>query len=74
VGPAKVAAGGEVVAINEALVASPATANTDPYGEGWLIVLRPEAWDSVKPGLVPGGQVAGPYEAKMNADGFAGCG
>jgi predicted nucleotide-binding protein (sugar kinase/HSP70/actin superfamily) len=43
------------------------------YGEGWLIVLKPEDWDGVKPSLVPGAQVAGPYEAKMAADGFAGC-
>jgi len=73
VGPAKVAAGGAVVAINEALVANPSVANADPYGEGWLIVLKPEDWDGVKPSLVPGAQVAGPYEAKMAADGFAGC-
>ncbi|MDQ1241066.1 MAG: glycine cleavage system protein [Pseudomonadota bacterium] len=73
VGPAKVAAAGSVVAINEALVANPSTANADPYGEGWLIVLKPEDWDGVKPSLVPGAQVAGPYEAKMAADGFAGC-
>ena len=73
VGPAKVAAAGEVVAVNDALVANPSMANSDPYGEGWLIVLKPEAWDSVKPSLVPGAQVAGPYEAKMAADGFAGC-
>lgn len=73
VGPAKVAAGGEIVAVNEALVANPSTANADPYGEGWLIVLKPEAWDSVRGSLVPGAEVARPYEAKMNADGFAGC-
>jgi glycine cleavage system H protein len=73
VGPAKVAAGGAVVAINEALVANPSVANSDPYGEGWLIVLKPEDWDGVKPSLVPGAQVAAPYEAKMAADGFAGC-
>jgi glycine cleavage system H protein len=73
VGPAKVAAGGSVVAINEALVANPSVANSDPYGEGWLIVLKPEDWNGVKPSLVPGAQVAGPYEAKMAADGFAGC-
>jgi glycine cleavage system H protein len=73
VGPAKTAAGGTVVAINEALAATPSTANSDPYGEGWLIVLKPEDWDTAKAGLVPGAQVAGPYEAKMNADGFAGC-
>ena len=59
--------------INEALVANPSTANADPYGEGWLIVLKPEDWAGVKPSLVPGAQVAGPYEAKMAADGFAGC-
>jgi glycine cleavage system H protein len=73
VGPAKVAAGGEVVAVNEVVVATPSLVNDDPYGNGWLIVLKPEAWDSVKPSLVPGAQVAGPYEAKMTADGFAGC-
>jgi glycine cleavage system H protein len=73
VGPAKSAAGGEVVAINEALVAQPSLANQDPYGAGWLVILRPDDWASVKATLTPGSQVAGPYEAKMNADGFAGC-
>jgi glycine cleavage system H protein len=74
VGPAKVAAGGTVVEINETLVATPSLANEDPYGRGWLLVLKPENWAEVKPTLVPGTQVAGPYEAKMTADGFAGCG
>jgi glycine cleavage system H protein len=73
VGPAKVAAAGSVVAINDNLVATPNIANADPYGEGWLIILKPEDWDSVKGSLVAGSQVAGPYEAKMTADGFAGC-
>lgn len=74
VGPAKVAAAGEVVEINDALVAKPDTANDDPYGEGWLIVLKPEDWDSVRPTLTPGADVAPAYEAKMAADGFDGCG
>lgn len=73
VGPAKSAAGGTIVAINDTLTSNPSTANADPYGEGWLIILKPEEWDSVKAALVPGSQVAGPYEAKMAADGFAGC-
>lgn len=73
VGPAKSAAGGEVVAVNEELVAKPGLANDDPYGAGWMVILKPEDWAAVKPGLVPGSQVAGPYEAKMTADGFAGC-
>src|SRR5512134_3610078 len=73
VGPAKSAAGGEVVAVNEALVANPSMANADPYA-AWMVQLKPEDWASVKATLVPGSAVAGPYEAKMTADGFQGCG
>jgi glycine cleavage system H protein len=73
VGPAKSAAGGEVVAVNEDLVAKPSIANEDPYEKGWMVILKPADWASVKPTLVPGSAVAAPYEAKMAADGFAGC-
>jgi glycine cleavage system H protein len=73
VGPAKIACGGTIALVNDAVVAAPALANEDPYGKGWLLTLKPENWAAVKPTLVPGTQVAGPYEAKMIADGFAGC-
>jgi glycine cleavage system H protein len=33
-------AGGEIVAINEALADDPALVNRDPYGEGWLVRLK----------------------------------
>lgn len=32
---------GEVVAINEALAANPELVNKDPYGEGWIMRLKP---------------------------------
>ena len=32
---------GEVVAVNEALAANPALVNQSPYGEGWMIRIRP---------------------------------
>ena len=32
---------GEVVAINERLDKEPALVNTDPYGAGWMIKVRP---------------------------------
>jgi glycine cleavage system H protein len=73
VGPAKSAAGGEVVAVNDELVAKPGLANDDPYGAGWMVVIKPEDWAAVKATLTPGAQVAAKYEAKMDADGFAGC-
>ena len=72
VGPAKSAAGGEVIEVNAALEEEPSLANQDPYA-AWMVVLRPDDWDSVKPTLTPGAEVAAPYEAKMDEDGFAGC-
>ena len=32
---------GEVLAVNDALGADPQTVNSDPFGQGWLIKLRP---------------------------------
>ena len=73
VGPAKSAAGGEVVAVNDALAGDPGIANTDPYDAGWLVILKPDDWDSVVGTLVKGADVAAPYEAQMDSEGFAGC-
>ncbi len=73
VGPAKSAAAGTIVEVNDALVGKPTLANEDPYGAGWLVVVKPVDWPAAKATLVPGTQVGAPYEAKMNADGFAGC-
>lgn len=73
VGPARSAADGEVVAVNDALVDQPSIANADPYQTGWMIVLKPTDWDAVKAGLTPGTAVAPKYEAKMAADSFDGC-
>lgn len=73
VGPAKAAFAGTVVSVNEELAAKPALANDDPYGAGWLIVLKPADWAAAKATLTPGTQVAAKYEAKMAADNFKGC-
>ncbi len=32
---------GEVVAINDGLTGSPESVNSDPYGDGWMLRLRP---------------------------------
>jgi glycine cleavage system H protein len=73
VGPAKSAAGGEVVQVNDALVNKPSLDNADPYDTGWMVILKPNDWGAVKSRLTPGTEVAPKYEAKMDADGFAGC-
>src|SRR5262245_2227314 len=37
---------GTLVAINDKVRATPALINSDPYGEGWLVRMRPTAWHS----------------------------
>lgn len=73
VGPAKIAFPAEVLEINDALTGDPKLANSDPYGAGWMVKVRPVDWDAAKAMLIRGDAVAGPYEAKMTADEFAGC-
>ena len=74
VGPAKIAFNAEVTEVNEDLVGDPKMAMPDPYGVGWLVKVKPDDWGAASAILTPGSNVAGPYEAKMAADEFAGCG
>jgi glycine cleavage system H protein len=34
--------GGEIVAVNDALASDASLVSRDPYGEGWLVRIRPE--------------------------------
>lgn len=74
VGPAKSLASGEIIEVNQTVVDQPDTANDDPYDAGWLVIIKPDDWDGVRGQLVAGTDIAAPYEAKMQADGFDGCG
>ncbi len=51
---------GTILARNEALDAAPELVNSDPYGEGWMIDIRPDEPDSVD-GLLD----AAAYEAGL---------
>jgi glycine cleavage system H protein len=52
---------GEVVEANGALDANPAVINNDPYGEGWMIKVRPD-----DAGAVAGLLDAAAYEALID--------
>jgi glycine cleavage system H protein len=39
---------GAVVEVNKALEGNPALINTDPFGEGWIFVLKMDSPDDVK--------------------------
>jgi glycine cleavage system H protein len=73
VGPAKIAFDADVVAANDALEANPQLANSDPYGAGWMVKVRPADPAAAIAGLTGGAAVATAYEAKMTADKFDGC-
>ncbi|MDE3081405.1 MAG: glycine cleavage system protein H, partial [Paracoccaceae bacterium] len=60
----------EIVAVNDTLTGEPKLANSDPYGQGWMVKVKPTGDVGT---LIKGTDVAGPYEAKMAADNFAGC-
>ena len=38
---------GTIEAVNEALEGAPESVNGDPYGEGWMVKLRPQSADDV---------------------------
>jgi glycine cleavage system H protein len=38
---------GEITAVNQAVVDNPETINSDPYGAGWLVEIRPANADAV---------------------------
>lgn len=48
---------GEVVGVNEDLVAAPETANSDPYGAGWFFRIKPDN--------------AADYDGLLNAEQYA---
>ncbi|MDT9592394.1 glycine cleavage system protein GcvH [Nocardioides zeae] len=53
---------GEVVAVNEALDATPELINSDPYGEGWLFEVSPS-----EPAQLDGLLDAAAYQADLPA-------
>jgi glycine cleavage system H protein len=73
VGPAKAPVTGVILAINEAVAARPGLINEDPYGEGWVVKMKPSDWDGESGDLKTGADALAAFDAKMESDGFGGC-
>ncbi len=73
VGPVSAPLSGEIVAVNDALVASPSLVNSDPYGGGWVARLRPSDWESDVADLVTGPEGIELYRQFLDAEGIT-CG
>ena len=54
---------GEVVAVNQAVLESPALAFHDPYGEGWLFKVKNTNFTPNLKNMVPAGMIGGWFES-----------
>ncbi|HET7876179.1 MAG TPA: glycine cleavage system protein GcvH [Methylomirabilota bacterium] len=70
VGPVPAPVSGEIVEVNEAVRKNPGLLNRDPYGEGWLVRLKPSAWEADKAGLVTGTAGLESYREFLHAQGI----
>lgn len=70
VGPVPNPVAGEVVEVNDAIVAQPALLNEDPYGAGWVTRVRPDDWSTDAAGLVTGPEGIERYRAFLEAEGI----
>ena len=73
VGPVPAPVGGEIVAVNDEAVATPSLVNADPYGKGWLLLIRPSNWASDSAELATGEAGIARYRAFLEAQGIS-CG
>lgn len=70
VGPVPALVSGEIVEINQAVLADPKIINTDPYGEGWIAKLRPSDWDTEAAELHTGDEGIKAYRAFLDSEGI----
>lgn len=73
VGPVKAPVGGEIIATNALLDSQPEKINDDPYGDGWLVVIRPFNWTEDSASLLTGAVALDAFADKMDYEGFGGC-
>lgn len=70
VGPVPSLVAGEIVEINQSVVSSPATINSDPYGDGWIVKLSPSNWDTESASLATGEAGLAAYKGFLDAEGI----
>ncbi len=65
VGPVTSPVTGEIVAVNETMKAKPSLINSDPYGEGWFVRVKPTDWAGESASLVTGEAAVAAYQKFM---------
>jgi glycine cleavage system H protein len=70
VGPVPAPVGGEIIEVNEAVRTNPRLLNEDPYGAGWIVRLRPSAWQTDAADLVTGTEGLERYREYLEREGI----
>ena len=70
VGPVTAPVNGTIVEVNAALKAAPGLLNTDPYGAGWFVKLKPDNWEADSADLVSGPAGIAAYQKFLEAQGI----
>ncbi len=70
VGPVPAPVSGEIVDVNEAVRKNPKILNSDPYGEGWIVKLKPTDWEGEKAALATGPAGIATYQAFLDSQGI----
>ena len=70
VGPVPAPVGGEIVEVNESVRRNPGLVNEDPYGAGWLVKLKPSAWEAESADLLTGSAGVEAYRAFLEREGI----
>jgi glycine cleavage system H protein len=65
VGPVTSPVTGEIAAVNEAVKTQPSLINSDPYGEGWFVKVKPADWPGESASLVTGEAGVAAYQKFM---------
>jgi glycine cleavage system H protein len=70
VGPVTAPVNGAIAEVNAALKSQPGLLNTDPYGEGWFVKIKPDNWDVDSGDLVTGEAGIEAYRKFLEAEGI----
>jgi len=65
VGPVTSPITGEIAAVNETMKGKPSLINSDPYGEGWFVRIKPTDWAGESTSLVTGEAAVAGYQKFM---------
>jgi len=65
VGPVTSPITGEIAAVNETMKAKPSLINSDPYGEGWFVRVKPTDWAGESVSLATGDTAVAAYQKFM---------